>query len=47
MPANTRHKDGKHHIHTVHVKLCSPQNNKRKPHTDAQFAVASVKYARD
>ena len=47
MPANTRNKDGKHHIHTVPVKLCHPQNNKRKPHIDAQFAMASVKYARD
>ena len=47
MHANTRHKDGKHHIHTVPVNLCHPQNNQRKPHIDTHFAMASVKYARD
>ena len=47
MPANTRHKDGKRHVRIVPVKLCRPQNNQRKPHIDAHFAMASVKYARD
>ena len=47
MPANTRQKDAKRQVHTVPVKLCRPQNNQRKPHIDAHFAVASVKYARD
>ena len=46
-PANARNKDGKLHTHTVPVKLCCPQNNKRKPHIGAYFAMASVKYARD
>ena len=46
MPVNTPYKDGKHHVHTVPVKLCRPQNNQRKPHIDAHFAMASVKYAR-
>ena len=46
MPANTRHKDGKRHVHTVPMKLYHPQNNQRKPHIDAHFAMASVKYAR-
>ena len=46
MPANTRHKDGKRHVHTVPTKLYHPQNNQRKPHIDAHFAMASVKYAR-
>ena len=45
--ANARNKDGKLHTHTVPVKLCCPQNNKRKPHIGAYFAMASVKYARD
>ena len=47
MPVNTPHKDGKLHVHTVPVKLCHPQNNKKTPHIDAHFAMASVKYARD
>ena len=47
MPANTRHKDGKRHVRIGPVKLCRPQNNQRKPHIDAHFAMASVKYARD
>ena len=47
MHANTHHKDGKHHIHTVPVKLCHPQNNQRKPYFDTDFAMASVKFARD
>ena len=29
MLANTRHKDGKRHVHIVPVKLCRPQNNKK------------------
>ena len=47
MPGNTCHKDGKRHVHTGPVKLCCPQNNQRKPHIDAHFAMASVKYTRD
>ena len=47
MPGNTCHKDGKRHVHTIPVKLCCPQNNQRKLHIDAYFAMASVKYTRD
>ena len=47
MPANIHHKDGKRYVHTVAVRLCRPKNNQRKPHIDAHFAMASVKYARD
>ena len=46
MPANIHHKDGKRYVHTVPVRLCRPKKQ-RKPHTDAHFAMASVKYARD
>ena len=44
MPANTRHKDGKRHVQTVPEKFGRPQNNQRKRHIDAHFAMASVKY---
>ena len=47
MPANTRHKDGKRHVQTVPEKFGRPQNNQRKRHIDAHFAMASVKYDRD
>ena len=47
MPANTRHKDGKRHVQTVPEKFRRPQNNQRKAHINAHFAMASVKYARD
>ena len=47
LPKNSRHIDGKRHVHTVPVRLCRPQSDLRKSHPDAHFAMASVKYARE
>ena len=41
-PANVRHVDGKRHVHTVPVRLLTPQNSGRKAHEDRAFARAVV-----
>ncbi len=47
MPSNAHHKDAQRHKHTVPITLSRPQSDLRKPHVDAHFAMASVKYAKE
>lgn len=47
LPRNYSTVEGKSHVTTVSVRLCIPQNNQRRAHTDSEFCKMTINHLKE